>query len=155
VKYFLITLLTLILSTACGPQEHKVDKRDNRINVDPRLKDLWDATIKFYKDNNVCCGIGDTAEINVVMVDKLKDNRAGECISSLGFLTIRILDYPLSDIQKMNLVLHEQGHCLFNLPHQERHNQIMTPYVLSEKVLKDNWDQINSDYLEQIRNVLK
>lgn len=121
--------LSLLALTSCG----------GAIEADPAFSDriaAWQSEKGFVADGVI-----------VTFSDDLTETRAGVCLKGFGKKNVvrvsRKRWAQLSPGQKTNLIFHELGHCVLDLPHDDRrknnncpasemHSAIMTDFCFFE-----------------------
>lgn len=116
------------------------------MRVDPKVAGLVDEFMFLARQNGAECFWAqsisfDTSDNIQIAMGSPKKYILGYC-SGFGNIVLNQEAWDQnSPIVNKALLFHEMGHCTFHLQHAAENSvNIMTPYILSEEVLTENWD---------------
>lgn len=78
---------------------------------------------------------------------KLDSYVAGYCVEGFGILINETHWGEYGEFQRLELIYHEMGHCLFDLRHYEP--GLMAPVIHTEKEVKENWEQWKKEFFKK------
>lgn len=137
----IIILLLAGLFTACGAENKPAPVSDARaVDIVIGLEDELETDLPFHS----------------IEIKPLPGGRAGTCMTD-GRILIDSQFYDTADALPLkSLVLHEIGHCSFNLPHIAEEDpegcgtSLMHP-VNQTQCIKRHWDDYKNDFLTRIK----